>query len=281
MLSNQKFILEGASNKEFALDITYSDTQNNNGTIIFCHGFKGFKDWGSWQMIANYFADNGFAFVKFNFSYNGMGLEESTEFTELDKFASNTLSKEMEDIASVEEFLMGDIPSISTLLNTDKMFIIGHSKGGVSSLLYCTQYKTNIQKVCTWASPFDFYRSWNSEFITKWRTDGIQYIKNARTKQLMPLSLSVLEDMEINKDKYSLVHAGKKLDIPLLIVQGTSDVAVKMEEAKLLKKHFTGGTLHIIEGANHVFGGSHPFTEDSLPKDTDELVQVTKHFFID
>jgi alpha-beta hydrolase superfamily lysophospholipase len=37
-------------------------------------------------------------------------------------------------------------------------FISSHSKGGVSALLYCTQYDTKIKKVCTWASPFDTVR---------------------------------------------------------------------------------------------------------------------------
>jgi hypothetical protein len=43
-------------------------------------------------MVADYFVDNGFAFLKFNF-FNGMGLEDSVEFTALDKFAVNTLER--------------------------------------------------------------------------------------------------------------------------------------------------------------------------------------------
>jgi hypothetical protein len=43
----------------------------------------------------------------------------------------------------------------------------------------------------------------------------------------------------INKEKYSLLNAGQKLQIPYLIIQGTNDAAVKMEEFDLLKKHFS------------------------------------------
>lgn len=280
MKLNKKFTLQGASNQEFGVDVSYSNVNNPQGTIIFCHGFKGFKDWGCWQMVADYFVENGFAFVKFNFSHNGMGLEDSVEFDALDKFAVNTLGKEMEDIHSVEEFILNKLPSVLPVINTDKIFIIGHSKGGVSALLYCTQYETKIEKVCTWASPFDFHRTWNSKFIEKWRTDGIQYIKNARTNQMMPLNIEVLEDMEANVEKYSLVHAAEKLQIPYLIVQGTNDAAVKMEEFNLLKKHFSKAENHVISEATHVFGGSHPFLGSELPKDTKELVQVTKEFFL-
>ena len=279
MILNRKFILEGASQQKFAMDLSYSESREQKGVIIFCHGFKGFKDWGCWQMVADYFVENGFAFLKFNFSHNGMGLEDAVEFTALDKFATNTLGKEMEDIESVEQFIVNELPAILPIINTDKIFIIGHSKGGVSALLYCTQYDTKIERVCTWASPFDFHRSWNSKFIEKWRADGVQYIKNARTNQMMPLEITVLDDLETNKEKYSLVNAGQKLQIPYLIIQGTNDQAVKMEEFNLLKKHFSKAKSHVILEANHVFGGSHPYSGTELPEHTQELVVVTKEFF--
>jgi hypothetical protein len=56
---------------------------------------------GVLALVADYFVDNGFAFLKFNFSHNGMGLEDSVEFRALDKFATNTFGKEMKDIDSV------------------------------------------------------------------------------------------------------------------------------------------------------------------------------------
>ncbi|TDE00651.1 alpha/beta hydrolase family protein [Flavobacterium hiemivividum] len=198
----------------------------------------------------------------------------------LDKFAKNTLGKEMEDIESVEQFIVDELPEFLPKINTDKIFIIGHSKGGVSALLYCTHYETKIEKVCTWASPFDFHRSWNSKFIESWRAEGVQYIKNARTNQMMPLHIEVLEDIEANKEKYSLLNWSKKLQIPYLIIQGTNDEAVKMEEFNLLKKHFTKAKNHIIPEANHVFGASHPSTATELPEHSEELVTVTKEFFL-
>lgn len=280
MIVHKKFILEGSLQQNFALDLSYSETLEQKGIIIFCHGFKGFKDWGCWQLIADYFVENGFAFLKFNFSHNGLGLEDSADFDALDKFSINTLGKEMEDIESVEQFILNELPTLAPIIKTDDIYIIGHSKGGVSSLLYCTQYDTKIKKVCTWASPFDFHRSWNLKFRDQWRADGVQYIKNARTNQMMPLDLSVLTDLESNQEKYSLALAGKKLKIPYLIVQGTNDQAVKMEEFNLLKKHFTKAKNHIIADANHVFGGSHPFTDSNFPAHTQELVDVTKDFFL-
>jgi len=280
MILNKSLVIEGASQQKMAIDLSYAESKEQKGIIIFCHGFKGFKDWGCWKMVADYFVDNGFAFLKFNFSHNGLGLEDSIDFDQLDKFAVNTLGKEMEDIKSVEEFVVSKLPTIVPNIDTDTIFIIGHSKGGVSALLYCSQYKTKIKKVCTWASPFDFHRSWDSKFRSKWRADGVQYIKNARTNQMMPLDIAVLDDLESNEQKYSLAIASKKLLIPYLIIQGTNDQAVKMDEFNLLKKHFTKAKQHVIEGANHVFGGSHPYVEKELPIHTHELVSETKTFFL-
>lgn len=278
MIQHKNFTLLGAENQEFSADLSYSDSDKSRGTIIFCHGFKGFKDWGCWPLIAEYFVENGFSFLKFNFSHNGMKLQDAVEFSALDKFAINTLGKEMEDIRTVEDFVVKEIPSILPMINTDKIFIIGHSKGGVSALLYVSQYETKIQKVVTWASPFDFHRSWNSKFIAQWREEGVQYIKNARTNQMMPLHLEVLNDMENNKERYSLANASNKLQIPYLIIQGTDDAAVKMEEFNLLKKHFHKAVNFTIANANHVFGGSHPLLDKELPEHTQELIQVTKDF---
>jgi hypothetical protein len=72
-------------------------------------------------LVADYFVDNGFAFLKFNFSHNGMGLEDSVEFRALDKFATNTL--ESEDIDSVEQFIVNELPRFCLLLTLIKFLL--------------------------------------------------------------------------------------------------------------------------------------------------------------
>jgi surfactin synthase thioesterase subunit len=76
------------------------------------------------------------------------------------------------------------------------------------------------------------------------------------------------------KEKYSLVDAGQKLQIPYLIIQGTNDQAVKMEEFNLLK-HLVKQKSHVILGQS-CFGGSHLF-RNWITRAYSELV-VTKEF---
>jgi alpha-beta hydrolase superfamily lysophospholipase len=54
---------------------------------------------------------------------------------------------------------------------------------------------------------------------------------------MMPMNIEVWKIWKLIKN--SLLNAGQKLQIPYLIIQGTNDAAVKMEEFDLLKKHFS------------------------------------------
>ena len=51
--------------------------------------------------------------------------------------------------------------------------------------------------------------------------------------------------------KYEPGQEIKKLRIPVLILQGTTDIQVRMEEAEALKKAYPKATLQIIPGMNH------------------------------
>jgi len=65
-------ILTGCNGKPILVD-RYFPEHFNGSTVIFVHGYKGFKDWGAWQMMAKQFAAKGFAFVLFNLHILGVG----------------------------------------------------------------------------------------------------------------------------------------------------------------------------------------------------------------
>ncbi len=48
----------------------------------------------------------------------------------------------------------------------------------------------------------------------------------------MSLNISLLEDIEMNKDKLNIKKAVKNLNKPLLIVHGEQDLAVPVDEAE-------------------------------------------------
>ena len=58
--TKEKFVIQGtASEKPILCDLTKPFQHHDKNLIIFCHGYKGFKDWGCWNLMAHKFAQNG------------------------------------------------------------------------------------------------------------------------------------------------------------------------------------------------------------------------------
>ncbi len=91
-------LINGSKGKPLSLDISYTKNGYLKPIVIFCHGFKGFKDWGHFNLLADAFAENDFVFVKFNFSYNGTTIEHPVDFADLEAFGENNFSIELDDI---------------------------------------------------------------------------------------------------------------------------------------------------------------------------------------
>lgn len=263
MIQVEKHNILGSDEKPILIDITFNDKQHNAPLVIFVHGFKGFKDWGAHHLVARYFAQNCFRYLKFNLSHGGVKPDDPVDVNDLETFAANTISKEMVDVELVINYALKN-------LNADKVFLIGHSRGGGLSILHAANHP-NIEGLITWSSIADFSSLWKKDQEDEWRKAGKLYVENARTKEKMPLNVSLLEDFEANKAAFDILNAAKRIDIPWLIVQGDEDVNVPFETAQKLANANPNSLLIKIEGANHVYGASHPYTSETLPP---QLFQV-------
>jgi fermentation-respiration switch protein FrsA (DUF1100 family) len=76
------------------------------------------------------------------------------------------------------------------------------------------------------------------------------------------------------------MHAIAELEIPLLICHGTNDEAVPVTVAHELFQVSRNARLFLIP-SDHVFGRRHPWKENFLPPDTQEIVSHTIVFFRD
>ncbi|MCB0288593.1 MAG: alpha/beta hydrolase, partial [Calditrichaeota bacterium] len=129
---SQNYIYNTSENQK--INITTFGTSNleKGNCLIFVHGFKGFKDWGFVPHLAKHFSENGYFVITFNFSHNGVG-KSLTEFDELDKFANNTLSREVNELIEIiSAYKNGFFGKIS---NQNKIGLVGHSRGGAVSIL--------------------------------------------------------------------------------------------------------------------------------------------------
>ncbi len=265
----ESFQLIGADNMPIAGDITYANAYPDY-IVIFVHGFKGFKDWGTHEVMANYFAANGIYFLKFNFSHSGVKPEDLSDIKDLQLFSKNTPSKELSDLTTVIDFTVKKFPHLQIAL-------LGHSRGGGVSLLQAST-DPRVVKLITWAGIGSFRSLWPQAEEAEWREKGIRYILNGRTKEQMPLSVDLLDDVLDNAEDLDLDKAAASIKMPWLMAHGTADDAVDVSVAKNFKDKDPDAELLIIDGANHVFGARHPYDSDQLPEQLEKFCNVATAF---
>lgn len=264
MVTQQHITINGKHQKPIIMDVTYSENQTNLPAIIFCHGYKGFKDWGAWNVMAKQFANAGFYFIKFNFSHNGGTAQQPIDFPDLEAFGNNNYTKELDDLETVIDWIFNAEP-IKNIINGNEIILIGHSRGGGIAAIKAEE-DVRITKLISLASVSDFgTRMGTSQEIELWKETGDKYVLNGRTKQQMPHFYQFYENFVANEERLTIKRAVSNLKIPHLIIHGNNDTSVLLSEANTLHKWNPKSKLIIIDGANHVFGANHPWEQEALP----------------
>ena len=282
MLPMQKIknlLIPSHHQKPIALDIFFNDN-TTAPTIIYAHGFNGFKDWGNFDLIAEQFAKAGFTFVKFNFSHNGTSPEHPEEFVDLESYAENNYTTELADLETVIDWTTGECNPYKKAIDSGKLFLIGHSMGG-GIVLVQTSQDSRVQGVATWASVGALttpWTQWSVEKIEQWRERGVEYIKNGRTGQDMPLNYQLYQDFETHEERLDVENAVRKIRVPILLCHGTHDEAVPVETASRLASLNDVASVFVLD-TDHVFGRKHPWKVDYLPVATQDIVDKTIAFF--
>lgn len=270
----RNLIIENPETRNFLADAYFTESAEKMPLVIFAHGYKGYKDWGAWDLMAKKFAEVGFFFVKFNFSHNGTTLENPTAFDDLEAFGNNNFSKEILDYDAVLNHF-----SKRAEIDPERIAVIGHSRGGGITLIKAFEDE-RIKAVISLAGVSHFgYRFPSGDRMEEWKNSGVMYSENARTKQQMPHYYQFYEDYRTNEQRFSVQYAAQHLDKPLLIVQGSNDDAVKDKEAFLLSEWCKNSQLEILEGANHTFGASEPWTDKELPSHLSRATSLMTEFF--
>ena len=265
-------LIEGSHGRRMLYDLRVPD--KGRSIIVFSHGFKGFKDWGHFNLIADTFAQRGFAFMKFNYSHNGTNSDNPLDFVDLEAFGQNNFSIEQEDLRQVIDFVYQET-SLDGL--KENLTLIGHSRGGAASIIR-TANDNRIKALITWASISAYGRYWNEKLMAKWEQDGVMYVRNGRTNQDMPMYWQLYEDYFANHKKLDVQAATKSIDQPFLICHAKDDKAVDVKAAMDIKASNATATLFLTEGGGHTFGGKHPWNSHELPEETADVVGVSIDF---
>lgn len=270
----QQGIFIGAEGKRASFDIQYAENQKRP-LLVFCHGFNGFKDWGAFNLMSDYFVQKGFQFVKFNFSHNGTSPDFPIDFVDLEAFGNNNFEKELDDIEALLVHLRK--VSFADCLDFENLFFIGHSKGGATALAY-TLANPDIISCATLAGVLDPISRYGKANDAQWKEKGVKFVVNGRTKQKMPLYYQLVENTQKIKDRLDIRNLLQSDKRKMLFIQGGKDEAVPVSEINLVKD-LSNCTVSIIEEANHVFGASHPYTSTVLPDDLQNALSQITNFF--
>ena len=242
------------------------------GSVIICHGFKGFAHWAFFPYLAKSLAKSGLTAVTFDFSGSGIGPDRES-FTQLEAFSGNTFSKEQDDIDYVVDYARR-----KKIVN-GKFGLFGHSRGGGMAIIYTAAPDSDVNSLVTWAS-IGRTNWWTPEEAVIWQRRGYAEVTNSRTGQVLRLGTELLDDVELHVNtKLNIGAAAAKVKVPWLIIHGTADETVPSAEAVRLHELSPAvSTLRLIEGANHGFEAKHPFTE--IPANLKKVVQETVKFFV-
>jgi pimeloyl-ACP methyl ester carboxylesterase len=259
----KNILLKRIDKKPILIDTFCSKDKINQPIVIFCHGYKGFKDWGAWDLMAKRIAEAGFSFIKFNFSHNGGTVDNPIDFPDLEAFGHNNYTKELDDLKAVMDWAQ-DYFKNKASINSNHIHLIGHSRGGGITILKASE-DDRVKKLVTLASVSDFGSRFGTENeIQQWKENGVKYVQNGRTKQQMPHYYQFYEDFQANINRLHIASAAKQLEIPILIIHGDKDTSVSINEAYNIHKWCTTSQLEIIEGSDHVFNTQHPWNRDKL-----------------
>lgn len=267
MIKRKNIVLSNPETRSFLADAFFQEADEPLPLVIFIHGYKGYKDWGAWNLMAEKFADAGFLFVKFNFSHNGTTVENPTSFDDLEGFANNNYSKEMSDLSFVLNYFLKHYP-----VHPQKIALLGHSRGAGIAIVK-TYEDLRINALITLAGVDSLDRFPKGELFKNWKKTGKYFVQNARTKQQMPHYFQWYEDFQKHFHRFDVERNMEMAKAQILIIHGTADSSVSLKNAEHLHLLNPNSELFLVENADHVFGAKEPWVSPDLP---DDLMKITE-----
>lgn len=223
--------------------------------VIICHGFKGFREWGFFPALARAIARRGHAAITFDFRNNGVG-DDGVDFSALDRFARQTHSGNLAEIADVTDALFGGglMPRAP-----NRVALLGHSRGGAEAIL-AAEADPRIDALVTWNAISSLEGRWNESQIETWKRGESVHILNSRTEQEMPIAPAYWDDLIDHRERLDVLAAASRLEIPWLIVHGEADETLELTEARtLFSTAGDNAEMCIVENGSHTFGARHPW----------------------
>jgi uncharacterized protein len=245
-------------------------------SVLMVHGDLGYMDWGFMPVLATRLANAGVAACCINLSCSGIG-EDRENFTEKQLYENGTITQDLSDIMKVLGLLTkGRIPGAQTLRG--KVGVFGYGRGAGEAML-ASDLELLVASLACWSCVSRFDR-FSAEQMSNWRREGFLRITDPRTGTEMRLKNRILEDINNNRDRLDIMIAASRLDIPGLMVHGTTDQVASFSDASSISGALgRSSELLAIKDAGFLFGATHPMPEP-IPAQLEEAMEATVAHFV-
>lgn len=266
-LINQLYI--GTDDFKGLYDLYTAQEINNKDLVVFTHGYMGYKDWGAWNLVGDFFVQNNLSFCKFNFTHNGTSLEDPTHFVDLERFARDSYYREKTELRNF-------IDQVCSAHGYTNVHLIGHSRGGGIVALQSNHLK--VKSITTWCGICSIEeRMPEGQALENWKKEQVYYRENGRTKQQMPHSYFQYQDFIEHKSELDIKASVIGAKIPFLHIHGENDTSVPITEGERLAA-WSNTELVRIKNCNHTFETCEPWTENTLSSQLFEACETTLNF---
>lgn len=165
-------------------------------------------------------------------------------------------SEEPKEIWALNDFVQM-IHELLSSLNVDNPILIGHSFGGKISLLYASKYP--VKKLILFGSPFKVKKNPNSlkvKTLKKLKTlPGLNKLAETMKKHIgsedYRNASPMMRDIMVKHVNTDITEDVKKIKCPTIIIWGTNDAAVPIEDAYELEQLIKDAAVIPYEGCTH------------------------------
>lgn len=165
-------------------------------------------------------------------------------------------SEEPKEIWYLNDFVQM-IHELLQSLNIDNPILIGHSFGGKISLLYASTYQT--KKLILFGSPFKVKKNPNSLKVRTLKKlknlPGLNKLAETMKKHMGSTDYRnaspMMRDIMVKHVNTDITENVKKIKCPTIIIWGTNDAAVPIEDAYELENLIKDAAVIPYEGCTH------------------------------
>jgi uncharacterized protein len=253
-MPDDTFTLDGADGAPIRGDVFLPQTAGAP-LVVILPGFKGFKDWGFFPWLGRALADAGMATVVVSLSHCGVA-GNGEIFDREDLFEADTWGRRLHDLREIIAAAERGVLTARGEPNPARLGLLGHSMGGALALIAAAR-DGRVRAVGTLACTALANRIPSEVVEAQLREFGHVKVRNARTGQTLRVGRGFFDEL----------RAASAFAIPWLLVHGSQDETVPMEEAYALLHaaeqnplQGTNAKLLVLDGTGHTFGVGHPFT---------------------